>query len=204
VQVSAASKWTSKTYEGLIEGGVKQVDFNFDWTYTTLYKGDVLQSSGAASDAGGASAAAASVPSAASDRVQTTTSEIKVDLLTRPDPILWYDSIPLFEDELHDNGVASLTVRVRVMEACFLVLLQFFLRVDGQLLRVYDTRIFHEFGTDHCIREQTRREDTFDALAKRGMPRTPSLYADPMQVARKLTLQATEREKISLAPSVGQ
>ncbi len=32
LQVSAASKWTTKSYEGLVEGGVKQVDFNFDWS----------------------------------------------------------------------------------------------------------------------------------------------------------------------------
>jgi len=57
-----------------------------------------------------------------------------------------------------------------------------------------------QFGTDFAIREQTRREDTFDALQQRGMPRTASLYTDPMVVSRKLTLQATEREKISLAP----
>ena len=87
-------------------------------------------------------------------------------LLQRPDPILWYDSIPLFEDELHDNGVASLTVRVRVMEGCFLVLLQFWLRVDEMLMRVYDTRLFHQFGTQHAVREQMIREDSFDELAK--------------------------------------
>jgi hypothetical protein len=172
VQVSAASKWTAKSYEGLVEGGLKQIDFNFDWTYTTLYKGDVLEPP-AGSDASPDASAAASPPlrPAGPDRVQPTSDEINVSLLTRPDPILWYDTIPLFEDELHDNGIALLSARVRVMEGCFLVLLQFFLRVDEQLMRVYDTRIFHQFGTDHCIREQTRKEDTFDALAKvRSLP----------------------------------
>jgi type 2A phosphatase activator TIP41 len=32
--------------------------------------------------------------------------------LTRPDPILFYAEIPLFEDELHDNGSSNLLVRI--------------------------------------------------------------------------------------------
>lgn len=32
--------------------------------------------------------------------------------LTRPDPILFYAEIPLFEDELHDNGSSGLLVRI--------------------------------------------------------------------------------------------
>lgn len=168
-------------------------------TYTTLYKGDVLQAppvSGVDSSVGVASVE--SLPAAASSRVTASSIPIDVSLLQRPDPILWYDSIPLFDDELHDNGIASLSVRVRVMESCFLVLLQFWLRVDGQIMRVYNTRLFHKFGEGYLLREQTRHEDTFDALAKRGMPRTSTLYQDPNIVARKLTLQTTECDQILL------
>ena len=32
--------------------------------------------------------------------------------LTRPDPILFYAEIPLYEDELHDNGSSGLLVRI--------------------------------------------------------------------------------------------
>lgn len=32
--------------------------------------------------------------------------------LTRPDPILFYAEVPLFEDELHDNGSSHLLVRI--------------------------------------------------------------------------------------------
>ena len=32
--------------------------------------------------------------------------------LTRQDPILFYAEIPLFEDELHDNGSSDLLVRI--------------------------------------------------------------------------------------------
>jgi type 2A phosphatase activator TIP41 len=32
--------------------------------------------------------------------------------LSRQDPILFYAEVPLFEDELHDNGASSLIVRI--------------------------------------------------------------------------------------------
>lgn len=32
--------------------------------------------------------------------------------LQRPDPILFYAEIPLFEDELHDNGASTILVRI--------------------------------------------------------------------------------------------
>lgn len=32
--------------------------------------------------------------------------------LTRQDPILFYAEIPLFEDELHDNGSSDLLIRI--------------------------------------------------------------------------------------------
>lgn len=80
------------------------------------------------------------------------------------------------------------------------MLLQFWLRVDEKLMRVYDTRVFHEFGKDFVVREQIIREDSFDSLAQRGMPRTASLYTDPSVVARRLTVQSTTKEKIWLTP----
>lgn len=49
----------------------------------------------------------------------------------RPDPILWYDEVVLFEDELHDHGISLLTAKIRVMPTCFLILLRHWLRVDG-------------------------------------------------------------------------
>jgi type 2A phosphatase activator TIP41 len=43
-------------------------------------------------------------------------SEIPMQLLARQDPvqdrILFYDDVPLFEDELHDNGESILNVRI--------------------------------------------------------------------------------------------
>ena len=78
----------------------------------------------------------------------------------------------LFEDELADNGTASLTLKIvsevgrcyslrgggggkgeltnllytpyqqRMMASGFLILMRFFLRVDGVLVRINDTRLY--------------------------------------------------------------
>ena len=37
---------------------------------------------------------------------------IPIAELTRQDPILFYAEVPLYEDELHDNGMSQVTVRV--------------------------------------------------------------------------------------------
>jgi type 2A phosphatase activator TIP41 len=71
----------------------------YDWTYTTTYTGH-----------------ATSEPSetlpwdpANSDM---SSHNIPFSELTRPDPILFYAEVPLFEDELHDNGSSNLLVRI--------------------------------------------------------------------------------------------
>ena len=43
--------------------------------------------------------------------------------LTRQDPILFYAEIPLFEDELHDNGSSDLLVRI----VCLIPVFRFWL-----------------------------------------------------------------------------
>ncbi|GJP33836.1 hypothetical protein CLOM_g18343 [Closterium sp. NIES-68] len=46
-------------------------------------------------------------------------------MLQRRDPILFSDEVVLYEDELADNGISLLTVRARVMPACWFILLRF-------------------------------------------------------------------------------
>ena len=66
----------------------------YDWTYSTKYNG-----------------------TNASDKehlqFQSSMEEtIDIEQLKRPDPILFYNENILFEDELADNGTASLTTKV--------------------------------------------------------------------------------------------
>ena len=71
----------------------------YDWTYTTIYGGHVLPES---------SAAVEWKPADPQDERHT----IPLAELTRHDPILFYAEIPLYEDELHDNGSSHLLVRI--------------------------------------------------------------------------------------------
>ena len=80
------------------------------------------------------------------------------ELLTRPDPILFYKHLVLYEDFLHDHGVVQLSLKIRVMPTCWFLLLRHWLRIDGVLTRVTDTRCFHEFGTDCVVREYSVKE----------------------------------------------
>ena len=79
----------------------------FDWTYTTLYPGHAEPSS------------TESVAWQPADR-NNPKHTIPLAELTRQDPILFYAEIPLYEDELHDNGASHLLVRIVRLsrEAC--------------------------------------------------------------------------------------
>jgi type 2A phosphatase activator TIP41 len=45
--------------------------------------------------------------------------------------------------------------RFRVMNDCFFGLLRCYLRVDEVMIRIYDTRIYHTFGSNFIIRDFT-------------------------------------------------
>lgn len=70
-----------------------------------------------------------------------TSEQLDRSLLMARDPILFYCDVPLYESELDDNGVAALGVRLRVMPRCWFALLRFWLRVDGCLVRLRETRL---------------------------------------------------------------
>lgn len=152
VQVSMAEHWnqnrtTNASYLSDTPISAKPTK-PFDWTYSTTYAGTVNSSD------------LAFVP--------TTTDSIPMELLARQDPILdqiiFYDDVPLFEDELHDNGQSIYNVRIRVMPHSYFVLARLFLRVDDVIFRLHDVRVYHEFGTEKIIREITGYEGSYDEV----------------------------------------
>lgn len=74
----------------------------YDWTYTTIYPGHEDIDTMADGPTSSWTTADPENPS----------HNIPMAELTRPDPILFYAEIPLFEDELHDNGSSNLLVRI--------------------------------------------------------------------------------------------
>ncbi|GMM58975.1 Tip41 protein [Maudiozyma humilis] len=120
---------------------------NYDWTYTTNYEGTAIG------------------PRAGEYEWRVDNSvKLPVGLLSRPDPILYFDDMILFEDELADCGISMLNVKIRVMEERLLLLSRFFLRVDNVLIRVQDTRVYVEFADNRVVREVKRYEGAYDAV----------------------------------------
>lgn len=119
----------------------------YDWTYSSKYKGTT---------------AAAGVVWSPTDR------EIPVHKLTSDNPIIFFDDMILYEDELGDNGESILNVKIRVMADCLLVLQRLFVRVDEVLVRIFDTRLFIDFDNDEILREFKIQEDDYITVLNKG------------------------------------
>lgn len=115
----------------------------FDWSYSTDYKGTLH-------------------PNA--PPFEETTKPIPVELLKRPDPILFFDEVVLYEDELADNGIAMLSCKIRVMPGRLLLLSRFFMRLDNVLVRLRDTRVYVDFETREVIREYQSKECEYEKV----------------------------------------
>ncbi|KAI0686002.1 type 2A phosphatase activator TIP41 [Cytidiella melzeri] len=149
----------------------------YDWTYTTTYPGNSVPSS---------SSAVFWKPS----NPENPSHVIPIAELTRRDPIMFYAEIPLFEDELHDNGSSHFLVRIRVMPTCIFILSRWTLRVDNVLFRTFDTRLYHSLTSSPplVVRETSGWEAPYLRI-KRLLQRRDDLtpLTDPMWIAKVLS-----------------
>jgi type 2A phosphatase activator TIP41 len=72
--------------------------------------------------------------------------------------------VALFEDEFGDKGYTRANVRYRVMDDCFFVLLRSYVRIDSVIVRILDTRLYHEFGSNRILRDFSHMEATYEEL----------------------------------------
>jgi len=180
-KVAFAKDWMSSKQSTLQENtDINKLVYEYDWTYTSDYKGTIRNEN----------------DTTEFGKPQNTTDKIDTEMLKKPDPILFYGDIHLFEDELADNGTALFTVKVRVMPQCFFVLMRYWLRIDHVMFRVNDTRLFHEFGKDFMLREYQSKESPFQTVAQ--MISDPVKYNDPNLVSPLLKVKETRVEKILL------
>lgn len=77
----------------------RQVKNNFDWTYTTFYCGHLLPKAEEGNED-------------KRIKIESTNESIDLDKLRVQEEILFYHEIDLFEDELADNGVAKLNLKI--------------------------------------------------------------------------------------------
>jgi type 2A phosphatase activator TIP41 len=159
---------------------IKEVIKPFDWSYTTDYKGDLL-------------------PGCA--EFQETTDPIPIELLRRQDPILFFDDVILYEDELADNGITMLSCKIRVMPARLLLLCRFFMRLDNVMLRLRDTRVYIDLEKKEVIREYVAREEAYDKVRDQLAARRDDVAAvlrDANQMADLLPVVEKTLEKVDL------
>lgn len=185
LQVAVAGGWQSARADFPF---AKSVIKPFDWTFTTDYRGTLLagiggpkqqprhtdpSSVGNNNNNNSCDSEPTKRPASTNDNdrqepirlsVEETDERIDVNKLKVREEILFYDDVTLYEDELADHGTAQYSVKVRVMPKCLFILARFYLRIDGVLARINDTRIYHEFNKEYLLREYTNRESKLAAL----------------------------------------
>jgi type 2A phosphatase activator TIP41 len=150
IKSSDAKKWESRRKHITTNEHSSSV-FHYDWTFSTPYCGTVE---------GG-------------EWVELDESGMRMELLTDQSiPILFFDDIVIYEDDLHDNGQAQYSVKLRVMPTCAYVLARLFVRVDNVVLRCRETRLLIDFFgmKPQIYRDVSWRECSWENLAEHGLP----------------------------------
>ncbi|XP_062022127.1 TIP41-like protein isoform X3 [Rosa rugosa] len=188
VEVPAAAQWKFRCKPS------EQVILDYDYTFTTPYGGSETITLDADKHEGGEVS-----KETCNLHWEDCKEKIDVVALASKEPILFYDEVVLYEDELADNGVSLLTVKVRVMPSGWFLLLRFWLRVDGVLMRLRDTRMHCAFGDNVnpiILRESCWREATFQALAAKGYPSEAAAYNDPSIISQRLPVVMSKTQKL--------
>ncbi|KAK7280297.1 hypothetical protein RJT34_25359 [Clitoria ternatea] len=190
VEVPAAAKWKFRSKP------TQEIILDYDYTFTTPYCGSGTIEIDKKLNEGEISEETSNI------HWEDCKEQIDVVALATKEPILFFDEVVLYEDELADNGVSLLTVKVRVMPSSWFLLLRFWLRVDGVLIRLRETRMHCVFGgsaTPIILRESCWRESTFQALSAMEHPFDSGAYGDPSIISQKLPIimHTTQRLVIS-------
>ncbi|KAJ5591750.1 TIP41-like protein [Penicillium hispanicum] len=178
LQVAYSKEWQKsreKTHKG-----IKEVVKPFDWSYSTDYKGTL-----------GSNA----------PPFEKTMKPIPIELLKQPDPILFFDDVVLYEDELADNGIAMLSCKIRVMPGRLLLLSRFFMRLDNVLIRIRDTRLYVDFESREVIREYQSKECEYEKVRQilaGTRDDIPALMRDANRLSEVLPLVEKQSERVVL------
>ncbi|CAH1798915.1 unnamed protein product [Owenia fusiformis] len=165
MKVAVAAEWQ----EARAESDIKEVINPFDWTFSTNYKGTTL----------------------GDIKITETTERIDMEKLKVREKIHFFSDLVLYEDELADNGCSLLNVKIRVMPSSFFILMRFYMRVDGVLIRTNDTRVYHQAGSNYMLREYTSKESKMSDLKVEG-----HLLTDTNLIGEHLKLTHEQFEKL--------
>ncbi|XP_050208756.1 TIP41-like protein [Mercurialis annua] len=191
VEVPAAAQWKFRSKPS------QQVILDYDYTFTTPYCGsETIEVDPEKNGSGEIMEASSSL------HWEDCEEQIDAASLASNEPILFYDEVVLYEDELADNGVSLLTVKVRVMPSCWFLLLRFWLRVDGVLMRLRETRVQCIFGgggaNPAILRESCWREATFQSISDKGYPSDSAAYSDPSIISQRIPVIMHRNQKLKV------
>ncbi|KAL4869967.1 hypothetical protein BDV12DRAFT_166737 [Aspergillus spectabilis] len=179
LKVAYSKEW-QKSRETTHEG-IKDVVKPFDWSYSTDYKGTVASMQG--------------------HDFEETSNPIPIELLKQPDPILFFDEVILYEDELADNGIAMLSCKIRVMPGRLLLLSRFFMRLDNVIFRLRDTRVYVDFEKSEVIREYQSKECDYESVRHKlanARDDIPAIMRDSNRLSELLPLVDKRIERVVL------
>lgn len=185
LQTKDAKSWSKKTSEGTTSS-----QFYYDWTFASPYAGSIIQTHEESSEDETCSHITSNMNNINNRTKWRPLSQSLIPFHLLQDtsqPILLYDDIPLFEDDLHDNGDVSLNIKLRVMPHCWYVLLRLFVRVDHVCLKAREVRMFCYFGEadptlcadkNLICRDVVWRETMWDDLLNLGLPTDPARWRE--------------------------
>jgi len=141
VKVKASQQWMdSRKHCPFVRNTIKKP---YDWTFTPFYGGDISNFKA----------------------VELTEEEIDLERLKIREPILFYQELTLYEDELADNGCSQLSLKFRCMPSGFFALLRFYLRVDFVWTCIKDVRLYWRIDRpSYILREYRTRQKSWSEL----------------------------------------
>jgi len=176
-----AALWAKKK-KNILPDNESKDQFHFDWTYSTPFCGSV---EGGSWD-------------------PLPKSGLKLDMLKdKSVPILFFDELILYEDDMHDNGHVQFSLKIRVMPTCGFVLARSWVRIDRVLLRLKETRVMFEFckvpeESTHIYRDVTWRECHWKDLGSHSLPTDLRSWASEGQETPQLAMLMAKLPEIEL------
>ena len=125
--------------------------FHYDWSYSTPFCGKVEGGSWH----------------------EMKESGMKMSLLMNPSiPVIFFDDILLYEDDLHNNGQVQYAAKIRVTPVYAYVLARVYLCVNKVVIRVRETRVMFDYSSKvpKTYRDVGWKECAWGDLAKHKLP----------------------------------
>ena len=218
LKVAAAEHWAKRRMRTDAQGEkIEQLEHRGDWTFSSPYKGSIRQKSlldRFSSPFHDWSKMSKDFLERAKEEkgeypvsIQQTEEKIPFDRLGKENKIIFFTALNLYEDDLEDSGFSQASMKFRVMKDCFYAFIRSYVRIDNVMVRSIETRIFHDFTTDHILRQFSLKEASYDDLKAKGLEFTAQFNNDPHQADiisqhLKEVFTLTDRVNLPKSPTV--